>query len=233
MDLKEAAAGSPKDHWYYKHKSLMILRAIKKHTQTYSPVIDVGSGSGFFAEQVRESFGSEIVICVDSNYNSYQIGYHDGIKYQTEPPNERGNLYLFVDVLEHVEDPEALLTKYAANSNPGAVFVLTVPAFMSLWSPHDVYLDHFKRYTLKELETLASKCRLEILEARYLFAPIFPLVYLYRKVFKNRQPSSDLKAASLFINSLFGLLLKMEIITKSNRVFGTSVFVVARLKADD
>jgi SAM-dependent methyltransferase len=233
LDLKEAGAGDPNEHWYYIHKSRMILRSIKRLTQTYSPVIDVGSGSGFFAQQVRKSFGSAKVTCVDPNYDEMQIGYRDGIEYQTEPPLQGGSLYLFIDVLEHVEEPEALLSNYAVNSNPGAVFVLTVPAFMSLWSPHDVYLGHFKRYTLSELETLARKCKMEVLEAKYLFAPIFPLVFAYRKIFKYRRPSSDLKSASVLTNLILVLLLKIDLITKHNRVFGTSAFVVARTLKDD
>lgn len=233
MDLKEAKAGDPNDHWYYRHKSRVILKSIKRLTKTYSPVIDVGSGSGFFAQKVKENFGSEKVTCVDPNYDEAQIGYRDGIEYQIAPPREGGNLYLFIDVLEHVEEPDALLANYAVNSLPGAVFVLTVPTFMSLWSPHDVYLGHCKRYTLIELEALATKCGMEILETRYLFAPIFPLVYIYRKIFKNREPSSDLKAASFLTNFLMGLLLKIDLIARSNRVFGTSAFVVARLLEDD
>lgn len=233
MDLREATAGDPSDHWYYRHKSRMILGSIKRLAKTYSPVIDVGSGSGFFAQQIKKSFGSKKVTCVDPHYDEAQIGYRDGIEYQNAPPHQGGNLYLFIDVLEHVEEPDALLTSYAVNAKPGALFVLTVPAFMSLWSPHDVYLGHFKRYTLIELEALASKCGMEILEARYLFAPIFPLVYIYRKIFKNREPSSDLKAASFLTNFLMILLLKIDLIARSNRVFGTSAFVVARLLEDE
>lgn len=229
LDLREMGAGDPNDHWYYRHKSGMILRAIKKHTQTYSPVIDVGSGSGYFAQQVKKNFGAGKIFCVDSNYSETQIGCHGGIEYRINPPPDGANLYLFIDVLEHVEDPAALLTEYASSSNPGAVFVITVPAFMSLWSPHDVYLGHFRRYTLDELEALACKCGMEILEANYLFAPIFPLVYIYRKIFKNREPSSDLKASSPMTNSLLGLILKLDLIMKGNRTCGTSALVVARL----
>jgi SAM-dependent methyltransferase len=229
LDLKETGAGEPNDHWYFIHKARMILQSIERQTQMYSPVVDVGSGSGFFAQQLKKRFSSEDITCVDPNYKVEQVGVHNGIKYQIDPPLCGGNLYLFIDVLEHVKEPEKLLTQYAQNSKPGAIFILTVPAFMSLWSSHDIYLGHFKRYTLSELESLAATCKMEVLESRYLFAPIFPLVYIYRRLLRNREPSSDLKAGTPLINFLLGFLLKMDLVLSCNRLCGTSALVVGRL----
>lgn len=230
MDLREKGSGNPDEHWYYFHKSRLILNSISKYVKCFTPLIDVGSGSGFFAKEVRDRFASEEVICVDPNYTKGETGYIDGITFQIDPPKQRGNLYLFIDVLEHVEDDQALLSSYVANSNSGAVFILSVPAFMSLWSPHDVFLGHVKRYKLRELENLAIACDLEILEVRYLFGPIFPLVYSYRKLRKHRQPSSDLQVNSNVISVILKRFLWIDLFLTFNRAFGTSAFVVGRVK---
>ena len=45
-----------------------------------------------------------------------------------------------------------LLRHYAAKVPSGAHFLVTVPAFRFLWSGHDVFLEHKRRYTLAEIE---------------------------------------------------------------------------------
>lgn len=229
MDLKENEIGDPGDHWYYIYKLKVITDAITRYATKASPLIDVGSGSGFFAKEIREEFGLREVFCIDTNYKIEEIGLRDGINYQIEAPSQRGNLYLLIDVLEHVEDPRGLLESYVKCANTSAIFLISVPAFMSLWSPHDVFLNHVKRYTLSELRDIIASCNLEVIESRYLFAPIFPLVFLYRKLRRYRAPSSDLRVGGALSNSIFGKILWLDLYLRKNRAFGTSAFIVARV----
>lgn len=229
MDLKESEIGDPGDHWYYNHKLRVITNAITRYATKTSPLIDVGSGSGFFAKKILEEFGPREIFCIDTKYKIEEIGLRDGINYQIEPPSQRGNLYLLLDVLEHVEDPKGLLESYIKCANTSATFLISVPAFMSLWSPHDVFLNHVKRYTLLELRDLIASCNLEVIESRYLFAPIFPLVFLYRKLSRHRAPSSDLKIGGSLGNLIFGKVLWLDFYFRKNRAFGTSAFIVARV----
>ena len=232
MDLKECEIGDPGDHWYYRHKQKVINRAITRYTTKTSPLIDVGSGSGFFAKKILQEFAPSEVFCIDTNYELEEIGLRDGINYQIEPPSQGGNLYLLIDVLEHVEDPKALLESYVKCANTSATFIISVPAFMSLWSPHDVFLNHVKRYTLIELRDLILSCNLEVIESRYLFAPIFPLVFLYRKLRRYRAPSSDLNVGGFLGNLIFEKILLLDLYLRQNRAFGTSAFIVARVPND-
>ena len=49
--------------------------------------------------------------------------------------------------------PRALVRHYAAKVPSGAHFLVTVPAFRFLWSGHDVFLEHKRRYRLSEIES--------------------------------------------------------------------------------
>ena len=86
-----------------------------------------------------------------------------------------GNLVLMMDVLEHVPDDTALLRSYAARVQPGTRFLITVPAHKWMWSGHDVFLEHYRRYTLREVEALISRAGLTRVATSYYFGFTLPL----------------------------------------------------------
>ena len=68
--------------------------------------------------------------------------------------DSRADLLLYMDVLEHVDDDLGLLTAYLDQLERGGRVLITVPAFDFLWSNHDIFLEHKRRYTLKQVEAL-------------------------------------------------------------------------------
>jgi 2-polyprenyl-3-methyl-5-hydroxy-6-metoxy-1,4-benzoquinol methylase len=52
-----------------------------------------------------------------------------------------------LDALEHLENPVAALRHVCELLTPEGTFIATVPAFMALWTNHDVLNHHFTRYT--------------------------------------------------------------------------------------
>jgi 2-polyprenyl-3-methyl-5-hydroxy-6-metoxy-1,4-benzoquinol methylase len=67
----------------------------------------------------------------------------------------RYNLVLLMDVLEHVQEDNKFLAEivdgYLAK---GGNLIITVPAFPFLYSRHDVYLAHYRRYGRRQLVRL-------------------------------------------------------------------------------
>src|SRR3546814_13128694 len=80
-----------------------------------------------------------------------------------------------MDVLEHVEDDAGLLRTYLDKAPPQAQAVITVPAFQFLWSHHDVFLEHHRRYTLKTLSRVVERAGAVPLRMHYYYGTIFPL----------------------------------------------------------
>ncbi len=194
-------------------------------------ILDVGAGSAFFLKEARKIFTEARCIAMDPNYTIEQSQLVNGIEYTKSSLGIQADLYLMVDVLEHIEDDLIVLSNYVNHAPSGSVFLISVPAFEFLWSPHDVFLGHFRRYTIKTLTTLVESSRLECLESHYLFGPIFPIVYLTRKIRslnKNKPANSDMKKPSMVENVLLTRLLKSSRWPNINGIVGTSVFVVAR-----
>jgi SAM-dependent methyltransferase len=59
---------------------------------------------------------------------------------------ERFDLVTAFDVVEHIADDVAALRMFRRVLAPGGRLVLTVPAFPVLWSQHDDYSGHHRRY---------------------------------------------------------------------------------------
>ena len=228
MDLKESEGINPQLHWYYQSKSEAILKAIARQRKDPKVIVDIGAGSGFFTHQILETYPDSKGICLDVNYDLSTMKSHPRIEFTNQDSPRSGDTYLFMDVLEHVEDDLALLTRHLEPASEGAVVVITVPAFKSLWSSHDEYLGHFRRYRRKELDQLAVKSGLQVLESRYIFSTIFPLVWFYRKMIPHKKQGSQMKNASLFINTALTILLKFDNKIIKNSYFGLSVLVIAK-----
>ncbi len=135
-----------------------------------------------------------------------------------------------MDVLEHVDDDVALIRSSMAGACPGAFVLISVPAFQSLFSAHDRFLEHRRRYTIRSLEAAARAAGLEIVTTRYFFALVLPLVAALRVWQRNGAAKSSLTVHSRFVNALLTLAHRVELpFFRYNRLGGLSVFCLARL----
>ena len=88
-------------------------------------------------------------VCVDPNYAgdwSETLG-GKSLAYCGEIASTDADLVLLMDVLEHMTDDVTLLREYVERVTSGTRFLITVPAFGFLWSGHDEFLRHYRRYT--------------------------------------------------------------------------------------
>jgi predicted RNA methylase len=238
MDIKEERAlGLHLDkHWYYVAKGRAMMKFLDKIKST--ELLDVGAGSGIFARQLTRAGFCEKVLCVDPNYANEKVEACEGIKieYKKNVGGVKCNLILMMDVLEHVTDDVQLLKKYTENLSSGDHMFITVPAFNFLWSGHDVYLEHKRRYTIKSVENAVRAAGMIPVKSRYFFGVLFPVVAVIRlfgrallKIGK-KEARSDLKPCPVLLNTFLVLLHDFERITlfRINKIFGLSVFCLCR-----
>ncbi len=105
----------------------------------------------------------------------------------------QGDLLLLMDVLEHLPDDFLFLSELMSMAKPGAVLLLTVPADMSLWSPHDVSFGHYRRYDRKRLERLWEGLPLTPLLVSHYNSRLYPIVRGIRFLNRIRRKTDGLE----------------------------------------
>jgi len=209
-----------------------ILHFMIHHTvQPEKLIFDIGSGDGYMAENLFRTYPYCKVVAVDVNYDQDFINQKkdlSNIAYVTTL-NEGANLYplpadlvTIMDVLEHIEYPDNLLkdigrTLHVQNNS---IFIITVPAYQSLFSRHDEILGHFKRYNRNEISKLLGNAGFIVIRSGYFFTSLALIRYfekLAQKVFKSNTLGKNGvynwmggKTITLLLKNLFFLEFKIS-----------------------
>ena len=224
MDLIENDIKDPINHWYYKHKFWFIKKAIVDNRDGDKTLVDVGAGSALFSKELLRTGSISSAVAVDTGYQKDSTDKEFVMKYQRHSDFRGFSIYLMTDVLEHIDNDFSFLEMIVKNASPGSKFVITVPAHQSLWSQHDVYLKHFRRYTKKELVSLVSKSGIKILECRYTYSTLFFIAFLQRKFLSSKKNESQMREHNAVIQRILKLLLIPDKFL-SKLPFGVSLFV--------
>jgi len=235
MDLKEIdILGSEiTHHWYYRSKAAAMMSLVDISEPAI--ILDVGAGSGFFSQYLLGYTTAKEAWCVDISYeaDSDALAMGKPMHYRRSVEAVDANLILFMDVLEHVEDDVGLLVDYARKVSKGARFMISVPAFQFLWSRHDEFLEHQRRYTRHQLEKVVRRAGLSLEQSVYYFGLVFPIAVVTRLVGKwfqsrNHLPESQLKRHSHVVNRALTALCRIELpVLTLNRLAGLTVFCLA------
>jgi len=230
MDVKEEQllGGAVGEHWYYRSKELALDALLGRIP--YSSVLDIGAGSAVFSKHLLRN-GAVSAVCVDPAYGSDRQESYCGkpIRYIRNVEPCGADLVLLMDVLEHVDDDVGLIRESMKGASPGAFAVISVPAFPSLFSAHDRFLEHKRRYRMHALETVVRAAGLKVVSSRYFFAMILPLVATLRLLEKRRPAKSSLVPHPRPVNDLMTLIHRVELpFFRFNRMGGLSVFCLAR-----
>jgi 2-polyprenyl-3-methyl-5-hydroxy-6-metoxy-1,4-benzoquinol methylase len=232
MDLKEEdiLGADIAQHWYYRSKAAALRRAVA--TLNPQRLLDVGAGSGFFSRHLLSEGGAQSALCVDIGYVRDRDDQIAGkpVLYRRDCGATDCDLVLMMDVLEHVDDDRGLVRHYAAKVPSGAHFLVTVPAFRFLWSGHDVFLEHKRRYRLSEIEATMHDAGLTIVKGAYYFGLVFPLAAAVRLAARGEvEPKSSLKKHGALTNGVLTAICAAELpLFPVNRLAGLSAFVLAQ-----
>jgi SAM-dependent methyltransferase len=234
MDIKEQDLLGDRigQHWYYRAKGAAMRKLLGPALPHH--VLDVGAGSGIFSRLLLED-GAGAATCVDPNYSTEREELHAGrpIRFVRGVGPGDYDLVLLMDVLEHVDDDVDLLREYSGRARAGARFLVTVPAFQWMWSGHDVFLEHRRRYTLAQTEQVVASAGLTVVHGCYYYGFLLPVAAGRRLAGRIAGASrdvakSDLQLHAPIVNETLTAICMAELSTfRANRLAGLTVFCLA------
>lgn len=173
MDLKESLIAKPghRHPWELARAYFLIQKIFPKER---SHLLDIGSGDLFLLKSFLQRNSTSAITAVDSHYNS-QIAKVPGIElknsYQGLLPDSFDTVTL-LDVVEHVEDDQLFLNEVKKFVSQQGQLIITVPAHQFLFSQHDLFLQHFRRYSSDKLISVIDKKEFEV---KFVFSFFFSL----------------------------------------------------------
>ncbi len=182
-------------HWWWRARERILSDVLSRITpgEGWGRILDVGCGDGLFFRALRawgevEGVEPDPAVVTDLGRSEgviHQVPFDEGFQ-----PECRYGLILLLDMLEHVDRPEAALRRAGELLAPGGRLLITVPAFELIWTSHDDLNEHRTRYTKKSLEGLVGKSGVIVEEMAYVFQALFVVKLLMRLVeaFRHGEP---------------------------------------------
>ena len=217
------------DWWWYKAKSNtlnLILNSAK--TNKDLKILEIGPGKGNNLNTLSK-YGEIDILESDLNFIKFikasstlaREAYTD-----FDEITKTYDLIVLLDVVEHIENTSEFFNSINRILSKEGHIVISVPAYESLWSQHDVRLKHFRRYTW---QTLLNEVKdYEVVKRigfNYLLLPIRYLQIKFSKNISTTNENSNLMNIVLFQISKIEHLLR---ILRFNPKFGISLFVLLK-----
>ena len=177
MDLAERSATAVVTrHPWELARARAVVDILEQRHVSPRRILDVGTGDGFCGLRVAERFAAELT-AFDPHLTPELIERFakPGATFVRElPPSlDDYDLLLLLDVIEHVPNDAEFLRGLLSRRSHGSFHVLlTVPAFQSLFTDHDRFLEHHRRYTLRGLRQACQGARLNVVADGYLFSSL-------------------------------------------------------------
>ena len=178
MDLRESPTHTPNRHPWEICRFRFFARVLDKIGERAGGIsaLDAGAGDGWFASTLigRLPEGSSIV-CFDINYTTEQLvelaaTAPEGVTFTASLPEVTFDIVLALDVVEHVDDDSGFLRALIdGHLVENGHLIFSVPAWPMLFSNHDRFLHHHRRYRPAMAHTLLTQAGVRINAAGGLF----------------------------------------------------------------
>ncbi len=219
-----------RSHWWFAGRRAVILAALRRFVRPGSRILDFGCGAGGLTAEIARAYD---VVGVDFSAPPLEIARARGLDVRllasSDPLPAGFDAVCAFDVIEHIEDDTAEISRLAASVRPGGVVMVTVPAFRMLWGRMDEVAGHRRRYRLRGLDRVARAARLTRLHASYFNTWLFPAIAVGRLAGLPRE-NHEIDLPSRPINAALRALFETEapLASRVTLPFGVSILYLAR-----
>lgn len=218
-------------HWWTIARNRLLANILTRESSDSSIYLEVGCGRGVVVKSLRGSgfniYGVELADV--EPIEGMQPFVDSGTDANNWPIKRRSEItgLLLLDVIEHLPEPEQFLKTLESSFPNLAVVIIAVPTCQELWSNHDDFYGHYRRYSLGMLEKLSTDLHWITKSAGYFFRipylpmRLMPLLGIDRST-KLQPPGKAMRPLHRLIASMCHL--EQAILPRS--IKGTSAYAV-------
>lgn len=252
MDLKETPEISfhEPDRHPWEIARVKVVQSLIKHSlsgfnlNSKVTIIDIGCGDAFLLYKISQNYIDPFPLGVDnaltkrqieilkSRYPLPSLSFYNTIEELTQTTIIQSDIVLLLDVLEHIEEDSSFLQQLANQPwiTEKTIILITVPAFQMLFSNHDSFLGHCRRYSNNSLKNTITANGFTIEKIGYFFSSLLFVRILLKCIeivlphkFNNQKGAGAWKGSKL-ISKIIVLFLWLDfLIINSLRKIGIKV----------
>jgi SAM-dependent methyltransferase len=228
-------------HFWFESRNRLLIWALHRYFPQAAEFLEIGCGTGFVLSALRRSFpgirlsGSEMFV---EALRFAATRAPDLALFQMDarriPFESEFDVIGAFDVLEHIEEDEAVLGQMRAALRPGGGILVTVPQHPFLWSAVDDYSFHKRRYRRRELIHKVRAAGFKVLHVTSFVTVLLPLMLASRLRRRTRpvdfDPYAEFKVAPA-LNQMLTWALDLErflIRTTLSLPVGGSLLLIAQ-----
>ena len=236
-DVRALLRAEERHFWHRARNHYIAKRLRRLGLDSRARILELGSGAGCVATHLA-GLGFEVT-GVEGHQALIDVATRraPGARFVCrdlrEPIDLAGETFDAVglfDVIEHLDDPIALLARAAAFVKSGGLVVGTVPALMALWSRIDEQSGHKTRYSTAGLTKLLGRVgSTTVIEVVPFFRALVPLLWLQRRLV-TRHPGRAASVANSRVPAwpvnaaLYGLVQLEQALIETPSVPGASLW---------
>jgi len=225
------------NHYWTAARNLIVEHELKAAGLEQPRILEIGCGKAvvvaYFREKGYSCWGVELAkVAAIESVKDFVFG---GISATDLPSAQREhfNMLFLLDVIEHLPDPAAFLSKLKAAFPNVSRLIITVPARAELWSNYDVHYGHYCRYDLETIREVVRATGGSVLSLRYLFHVLYLPARLTLALFRRRSvkieaPRNGMKG----VHYLISRLCLADFLLLPPGVRGTSIICTAQWGAN-
>lgn len=207
-------------NFWFRARNKLIVWALRRHFPKLRRHLEIGCGTGYVLAGVAEAFpealltGSE-VFSAGLPYAARRLQQAELLQMDARniPYRDEFDVIGAFDVLEHIEEDEAVLAEMWRALRPGGGIVLTVPQHPWLWSRQDDYACHVRRYRVGELSKKVERAGFRVAMQTSFVSLLLPAMLASRLAQRNapanRGALSELRLPGI-VNQAFEGVMDME-----------------------